>query len=59
MILESSKQVPHHRISHVEKFELYSKDSGTFFSGFKQNVTHLKVRSGYSVESGLEGGKEE
>lgn len=46
-------------MSHVEKFELYSEDSGTFFGGFKQNVTHLKGRSGYSVESGLEGGEQE
>lgn len=27
--------------SHVEKFELYSQDSGKFLNGFKQRATQL------------------
>ena len=45
---------------HVEKFELYSQDSGKFLNGFKQRATQLSEScSGYSVENGLEGEEQE
>lgn len=58
MIPESNKQVLDHRISHVEKFELYSKDSWKSLNGFKQSVTQLSESSLWlhSVKSGLIGG---
>ena len=61
MITESNKQVLDHRISHVEKFELCSKDSWKSLNGFKQSVTKLSETSLWlhSVKSGLESGEQE
>lgn len=58
MIPESNKQVLDRRISHVEKFELYSEDSQKSLNGFKQSVTQLSESSLWlhSVKSGLIGG---